>query len=117
MKQGAGTSDAIQRLSRRRLPRHARWLASILSPLRLWTAWQRQLRTRSCRGRGRAVASEYWGKVYTVLDSMRMRRSDGAMVRITTVNDLEPGAVQAAIDLATDLAAGSLAILPEFNPD
>lgn len=33
--------------------------------------------------RGRAVASEYWGKVYTVLDSVRMRRSDGAMVRIT----------------------------------
>jgi EpsI family protein len=70
------------------------------------------------QGRGRAVASEYWGKVYTVLDSVRMRRSDGAMVRITTtVNDSEPEAIQAAIRLATDLAATSSTILPEFIPD
>jgi EpsI family protein len=70
------------------------------------------------QGRGRAVASEYWGKVYTVLDSVRLRRSDGAMVRITTtVNDSEPKALQAAIGLATDLAATSSTILPEFIPD
>ena len=35
------------------------------------------------QGRGRNVASEYWGKVYTVFDSVRLRRSDGAMVRVT----------------------------------
>jgi EpsI family protein len=70
------------------------------------------------QGRGRAVASEYWGKVYTVLDSVRMRRSDGAMVRITTtVNDSEPEALQAALALATDLAATSSTMLPEFIPD
>ena len=70
------------------------------------------------QGRGRAVASEYWGKVYTVIDSVRMRRSDGAMVRITTsVDDSGPAALQAAIDRATDLAANSSTILPEFIPD
>lgn len=70
------------------------------------------------QGRGRSVASEYWGKVYTVFDSVRLRRSDGAMVRITTtINDSKPGAVQSALDLATDLAAKSSAILPEFIPD
>ncbi len=70
------------------------------------------------QGRGRAVASEYWGKVYTVLDSVRLRRSDGAMVRITTpVDDSEPGALQAATDVAADLAANSSTILPEFIPD
>lgn len=70
------------------------------------------------QGRGRSVASEYWGKVYTVLDSVRMRRSDGAMVRITTsVKDSDPAALQAAIDLAADLAANSSTILPEFIPD
>src|SRR6267154_864532 len=37
----------------------------------------------------RAVASEYWAKFYLVADSMRMNRSDGALVRITS--DLEPG--------------------------
>src|SRR5215475_11499752 len=35
------------------------------------------------QGRGRTVASEYWGKIYTILDSVRLRRSDGAMVRVT----------------------------------
>ena len=70
------------------------------------------------QGRGRAVASEYWGKVYTVLDSVRLRRSDGAMVRITTtVDDSEPASLQAAIKVATDLAANSSTILPEFIPD
>lgn len=31
---------------------------------------------------GRVVASEYWGKVYTVLDAIRWNRTDGALVRI-----------------------------------
>lgn len=66
------------------------------------------------QGRGRAVASEYWGKIYTVIDSVRLRRSDGAMVRITTsVESSEPAALQAA----ADLAANSSYILPEFIPD
>src|ERR1051325_4672384 len=34
------------------------------------------------QGRGKAVASEYWAKIYTVLDSVRRRRSDGALVRV-----------------------------------
>jgi len=70
------------------------------------------------QGRGRAVASEYWGKVYTVLDSVRLRRSDGAMVRITTsVDSEEPAALQAAINRAAEVAADSSTILPEFIPD
>jgi hypothetical protein len=70
------------------------------------------------QGRGRAVASEYWGKVYTILDSVRLRRSDGAMVRITTsVDSEEPAALQAAINRAAEVAADSSTILPEFIPD
>jgi EpsI family protein len=66
------------------------------------------------QGRGRAVASEYWGKIYTVFDSVRLRRSDGAMVRITTsVDESEAAALRAA----TDLAANSSSILPAFIPD
>jgi EpsI family protein len=42
----------------------------------------RQLMIYWYQGRGRAVASEYWDKIYTVLDSIRLRRSDGAMVRV-----------------------------------
>ena len=66
------------------------------------------------QGRGRAIASEYWGKVYTVVDSVRLRRSDGAMIRIMTpVDGSESNALQAAVDLA----ANSSIILPEFVPD
>ena len=32
----------------------------------------------------RAVASEYWAKFYLVADSMRLNRSDGSIVRVTT---------------------------------
>jgi EpsI family protein len=66
------------------------------------------------QGRGRAVASESWGKVYTVLDSVRRRRSDGAMVRIVVpIGKSEQAALDAARDLATKVAP----ILPEFVPN
>lgn len=32
----------------------------------------------------RAVASEYWAKFYLIADSMRLNRSDGSLIRITT---------------------------------
>jgi EpsI family protein len=37
----------------------------------------------------RGVASEYWAKYYLVKDSIRMNRSDGALVRIMT--EMSPG--------------------------
>lgn len=66
------------------------------------------------QGRGRAVASEYWGKVYTVIDSVRLRRSDGALVRVTVpfVNS-----ETAALETAKDVAGKAAAILPEFVPN
>jgi EpsI family protein len=66
------------------------------------------------QGRGRAVASEYWGKIYTVLDSVRLRRSDAAMVRVMvpiTASDA------AAIESARDFAAVTSEVLPEFVPN
>jgi len=65
------------------------------------------------QGRGRNVASEYWGKIYTVLDSVRLRRSDGAMVRVTVpIGNSEAKAQQTAIEFAS---AASTA-LPQFVP-
>ena len=65
------------------------------------------------KGRGRDVASEYWGKIYTVIDSVRLRRSDGAMVRVTVpFRESEAAAQQAAIEFAS--AASS--VLPQFVP-
>ena len=66
------------------------------------------------QGRGRALASEYWGKVYTVIDSVRLRRSDGAMIRVTVpIVDSEAIALQSA----TELASQAIAALPAFVPD
>jgi EpsI family protein len=45
----------------------------------------------------RGVASEYWAKFYLVADSMRMNRSDGALVRITTA--MYPGESTSAAQL------------------
>jgi EpsI family protein len=66
------------------------------------------------QGRGRALSSEYWGKIYTVIDSVRLRRSDAAMVRVTVrVVDSETTAMEAA----AELAATALPALSEFVPD
>ena len=65
------------------------------------------------QGRGRNVASEYWGKVYTVFDSVRLRRSNGAMVRVTVpIGSSEAAAEQAAVEFAS--AAST--VLPQFVP-
>jgi EpsI family protein len=65
------------------------------------------------QGRGRNVASEYWGKVYTVLDSVRLRRSNGAMVRVTVpMRGSEAEAERLAIEFASDASR----VLPEFVP-
>jgi len=64
-------------------------------------------------GRGRNVASEYWGKVYTVFDSVRLRRSDGAMVRVTVpIRESEAAAEQTAVEFASTASS----VLPEFVP-
>jgi EpsI family protein len=66
------------------------------------------------QGRGRAVASEYWGKVYTVIDSVRLRRSDAAMIRITVPI---VGSDAVALDAAADLAGKATRQLGEFVPE
>jgi EpsI family protein len=66
------------------------------------------------QGRGRRVASEYWGKVYTVLDSVKLRRSDAAMVRVVVdARDGEPAALKRASEFASKVSV----FLPEYVPD
>jgi EpsI family protein len=66
------------------------------------------------QGRGRAMSSEYWGKIYTVLDSVRRRRSDGAMVRVMVpVGNSQEEAQKTAAELASAAAAQ----LPAFVPN
>jgi EpsI family protein len=44
----------------------------------------RQLVLYWYQAHGRVIASEYWAKIYMVADSIRMNRTDGALVRITS---------------------------------
>jgi len=64
---------------------------------------------------GRVVASEYWAKFYLVADAMRMNRSDGALVRITT-----PVAPQESVESgerrAVEFAQQILLTLDDYFP-
>ena len=65
------------------------------------------------QGRGRITASEYEDKVYTSLDSVLKRRSDGAMVRIMTpVGKDEGRSLEAALELSSLLADNITPFLP-----
>ena len=66
------------------------------------------------QGRGKAVASEYWAKVYTVLDSVRRRRSDGALVRVMVPIG---SSLDEAEKSASDLAVQAAAQLPTYVPN
>ncbi|HXH06363.1 MAG TPA: EpsI family protein [Vicinamibacterales bacterium] len=54
---------------------------------------ERQLVLYWYQGRGRIVASEYANKALLVVDSLRRRRSDGALVRV--MSPAQPGAAKA----------------------
>lgn len=69
------------------------------------------------QGRGRVVASEYTDKVYTVLDSVLRRRSDGAMVRVMTSVGASEEEGKEATKAAVDLAAQTADNLSDFVPE
>jgi EpsI family protein len=66
------------------------------------------------QGRGRAVASEYADKVYTVFDSIRLRRSDGAMVRVLVpFRGSEPETEEMAAQFAAQVVPNLSAYVPD----
>lgn len=74
----------------------------------------RQLLVYWYQGRGRAVASEYWDKVYTVMDSVRRRRSDGSMVRVLVpVEKSEEEALAKAVAFSAQIAPNLSAYIPD----
>lgn len=73
----------------------------------------RQLVLYWYQSRGRIVGSEYWSKIYLVLDAARYNRTDAALVRLVvpvagTTPEAEANAEQLAIEFAT-------AMLPKLN--
>jgi EpsI family protein len=65
---------------------------------------------------GRSVASEYLAKVYMVTDAIRLNRTDGALVRVTTPIDPKEDTLRAKarVEAFTAQLAPSL---PRFIPD
>lgn len=63
----------------------------------------------------RAVASEYWAKFYLVADSMRMNRSDGSLIRVTT--PLRPGETsESAEQRLLSFASNVVPIINDYVP-
>jgi EpsI family protein len=63
----------------------------------------------------RGVASEYWAKFYLVKDSIRMNRSDGALVRLVT--PMLPGeALDAAQQRLLPFASHVVPLLDDYIP-
>lgn len=66
---------------------------------------------------GRVVASEYWGKIYTVVDAVRLNRTDGALVRLVApVRGSGPEAERAAQDAARAFAGALFTKLGRYLP-
>jgi len=63
----------------------------------------------------RIVASEYWGKIYTVLDAIRYNRTDAALVRIISPVS-SPDTEQVSERAATEFAQALLPVLVGYLP-
>ena len=64
---------------------------------------------------GRAVASEYWAKIFLVADAIRMNRTDGALVRLITPVAQQEG-LEAAQQRAVEFARQILPLLETYIP-
>lgn len=66
---------------------------------------------------GRTIASDYWSKVYLVLDSIRLNRTDAALVRvIAPFDDGSPAPELRAEQTAVDFAGAVYPQLGRFLP-
>jgi len=78
----------------------------------------RQLVLYWYQGRGRIVGSEYWSKIYLVLDAARYNRTDSAIVRVVVpVRGTTPEAEAAAEKAALGFVNEMLPALGKFLPD
>jgi len=64
---------------------------------------------------GRVIASEYWGKLYMIWDTIRSGRRDGAIVRI--IVPMRDKNDNRALETALDLVRASTPVLPRFLPN
>jgi EpsI family protein len=68
------------------------------------------------QSRDRVVASEYWGKVFTVLDAIRYNRTDAALVRVTVPIGSDDGARGRATGAGQDFIQALFPLLSTHLP-
>ena len=75
---------------------------------------RRQLVLYWYQSNGRVIASEYRGKVYMVLDSLRLNRTNAALVRVSSpiTKQDEQASYRHVTDFAQDFLARSAGIIP-----
>ena len=76
---------------------------------------QRQLVLYWYQSHGRVVASEYRGKVYMVLDALRLNRTDAALVRVSSpiAKQDEHATYHEVFAFAQEFLARSRSIIPD----
>ena len=66
---------------------------------------------------GRVIASEYWGKIFTVIDAVQRNRTDAAMVRvISPVLRNDPQAEEDAERYGIDFVRSAFPLLSDLLP-
>ena len=68
------------------------------------------------QSRDRVVASEYWGKVYTVVDAIRLNRTDAALVRVTVPIGSDDGARGRAVAAGMEFVQALFPFLSRHLP-
>lgn len=68
------------------------------------------------QSRGRVVASEYWGKIYTVVDAIRDNRTDAALVRVTVPIGADDGARLQAVEAGRGFVQALFPVLSNHLP-
>ena len=77
----------------------------------------RQLVLYWYQSHNRVIASEYWGKVFTVVDAIRDNRTDAALVRVTVpIADRTDASGQGAAEAGTAFVQGLFGVLEQHLP-
>jgi hypothetical protein len=64
------------------------------------------------------IASEYWGKIYAVIDAIRLNRTDGALVRIVSpVLAADPEGERRAEQVAFGFLTAAFPVLERHLPE
>lgn len=83
--------------------------------LLLQNGTKRQMMLYWYHSRGRIISSEYWQKIYLVIDSIFRHRTDGAFVRLIT--PIDDNGETVALNRLVGFAETMMPLLNEYLPD